>query len=143
MKTKNENKRTRKIYKDEKKGGIFGFLTTKKQNKLNYPNVSLNYNGKNILCDVCQNDSFYKMDTSVDRSKTATIILGDYGDIVSHPLKMYVCINCLNCKFVYTSTRWNDLQDKIMETVVAPVTTQPTQPQPQPQQPQEQPRTRL
>ena len=117
---KTENKRTRKIYRgDEKKGaGIFDIFTKNPQpNKLNYPNVSLNYNGKSVLCEVCQNNSFYKMNTSIDRSKTASIILSDLGgDVVSHPVKMYVCINCLNSKFVYTATSWNQLRDKIIET---------------------------
>jgi len=121
MKIKIENNKTRKIYNNRKKGsGPIDYLIGKKEpNKINYPNVSLKYNSKNILCEICKNNSFYKIDASVDRSKTATIFLGsDLGDVVSHPLKMYVCIKCLYCKFVYTSTYWNTLQDKIIETII-------------------------
>jgi len=115
---KNENKRTRKIYKKENGGGIFDIFRSKPKNAaMNYPLKYISYNDKKIQCDVCQENIFMIINASIDRSKTATIIFGnDLGDFVSHPVKMYVCNNCSNCKFVYTATDYNGITTRIIET---------------------------
>ena len=113
-------KKTKKI-SSKKKGGVFGLKLTKKK-KMRYPCFKIFYNKTEdkdktevqILCDVCHQGVFYGIDVSINRSKTS-VILFSYDNIVRHPLKMYTCLNCSNCKFVYQSTRYNKLDINIIE----------------------------
>lgn len=94
--------------------GIFN-----KTSSFNYPMFQLAYDNKIISCEICTNNKFHKIDTSVERSKTAVILsdifLGDDSNqIISHPLTMYKCSNCHNCKFFYAPTTWNGLKSPIL-----------------------------
>lgn len=95
-----------------------------KQKKLmNYNVVNIKYNENPILCDVCKEKEFYSMDMSIERSKTSTVAVNFLTDeqnnnLISHPVKSYVCTNCSNCRFVYASTFWNKVEKKIVETEV-------------------------
>ena len=124
-------KTTKKI--TSKKGGVFGLKLTQKK-RMRYPCFKIFYNKTEdkdktenkdnaenkdntevqILCDVCHQGVFYGIDVSINRSKTS-VILFSYDNIVRHPLKMYTCLNCSNCKFVYQSTRYNKLDINIIE----------------------------
>ena len=107
-------------------GGFFDFFSGPGQQAkeaangkklMSYPTASIAYNNNPILCDICKKDIFYVINTSVNRSKTATFFIGeDFQDVVSHPLKMYTCIECNNCKFVYQPTTWNGMKNPIVET---------------------------
>ena len=121
--TKNK---TRKIRKGLSGGGFFDFFSgpgnaakqaANGKKLMSYPTASISYNNSPIFCDICKKDIFYVINASVERSKTATLIVGEeFQDAVSHPVKMYTCIECNNCKFVYQSTMWNGLTNKIIET---------------------------
>ena len=134
-KEKMKKKRTTMKRKNDSGGGIFDFFKSNKNGngKMNYTLVSISYNGgKNIQCDVCQQIEFYKINVSIDRSKTADLasnfLLGsEFQDVVSHPVKMYVCTKCHNCKFVYSPTTWNGLKDTIIEQTSVGSVTNPLQ----------------
>jgi hypothetical protein len=137
-------KKTKKI-SSKKKGGVFGLKLTQKKRmrypcfKIFYNKTEDKDKTENkektedkdktenkektedkdktevqILCDVCHQGVFYGIDVSINRSKTS-VILFSYDNIVRHPLKMYTCLNCSNCKFVYQSTRYNKLDINIIE----------------------------
>lgn len=96
--------------------------TTPVQKKMKYPEVSISYKNNRILCDVCNKDKFYKIDMSIPRSKVATgfagIILGEgISDLIDHPVKCYLCTNCLHCRFVYANTTWNGTTQLIEESI--------------------------
>jgi hypothetical protein len=138
-----ENKKQKRVVQNKTKkmnGGIFGFFEGNKtedqkqsSKKMNYKIVSPAYNGKTMICEVCSQTSFYSIDVSVDRSKTATLgtefVFGDgASDFINHPLKMYTCIECNMCKFMYQSTTWNGITQKIVENeplVVKPPVVKP------------------
>lgn len=93
------------------------------QGKIKYPMMTLSYSGNSISCDVCKNNKYYKMDMSISRSKVASItsgivLINGVTDIISHPVKCYLCTTCLNCRFVYATTTWNKLKTVIEETKV-------------------------
>ena len=93
------------------------------QGKIKYPMMTLSYGGNSISCDVCKNNKYYKMDMSISRSKVASItsgiiLINGVTDIISHPVKCYLCTTCLNCRFVYATTTWNKLKTVIEETKV-------------------------
>jgi hypothetical protein len=93
------------------------------QGKIKYPMMTLSYGGNSISCDVCKNNKYYKMDMSISRSKVASItsgiiLINGVTDIISHPVKCYLCTTCLNCRFVYATTTWNKLKTVIQETKV-------------------------
>jgi len=118
-----------KTQKKRKNGGIFGFGSSSSSsssgNKLmKYPLVKISYLPNTyIQCEICKKSTFYSIDVSVPRSKTATFIFDDLSDIASHPLKMYTCTTCNNCKFMYQATSWNGITKRINERPV--VLTQP------------------
>lgn len=97
---------------------------------MNYPLCSLQFDGLNIPCSVCNSSNYYIINVSVDRSKTSTIatdiFLGtEANQFISHPYKSYVCHTCLNARFVYQPTYWNGLQQRIIEAPV--IENAPTQ----------------
>lgn len=106
-----------------KKGGFLGVFNKNQTKKMNYKIVSPEYTGKTMTCEICGKSSFYSIDISVDRSKTANLgteIIFGHGssEFINHPLKMYTCTECNMCKFMYQSTRWNGITQKIIENPV-------------------------
>jgi hypothetical protein len=130
MKYQKVNK-TKKNKKSLNGGGIFDIFTNKpkeaeqpkenvKENVKIGPKKTFTLNNQSIKCGECGETVFFKLDTSIDRSKTATIASNYLGmeklnQVVSHPLKMLVCCNCYSCKFIYQSTTWNQIVQKIAE----------------------------
>ena len=119
-----------------KKHGAGLFFSDPKPNSnvkavMNYPLCSLQLDGINIPCGVCNSSNYYIINVSVDRSKTASIatdiFLGsEANQFISHPYKSYVCHTCLHARFVYQPTYWNGLQQRIIEAPV--IEYAPTQP---------------
>ena len=160
MKYEKVNK-TRKNKKPINGGGFFDFLLgSKKKDQQQQPgNIvqkdvkigpkrTFRLNDQLIQCAECKETCFFKLDTSIDRSKTATIISDFVGadsmvQVASHPVKMLVCCNCYSCKFIYQSTTWNGIVQKIKEEpfVEAPPAAPAVPPpeQPQTQTPKEEP----
>ena len=94
---------------------------TKKIGGFSYPKIKLSLHGHKVPCSTCKSNEYYKIDTSVPRSKTAGIamnlIFGDEANpSLNHPLRCYVCTKCITCKFVYAPTKWNGLDVPIKET---------------------------
>ena len=132
--------RTRKQYKQ-------GTRTTKKKQQktteggasFNYPQLSLALNNKLVSCHTCGGTIYYKLNVSVERSKTATLatdwLFGDAGqdiiNAVSHPMRCYVCTQCITCKFLYAPTTWNQLTTPIQE-IQPQIPVPPPQPAPAP-----------
>ena len=101
----------------KQKGGGWGFESS--NNKImKYPLVNISYGTppSYISCDICKKFQFYSINISVPRSKISSILFDDISEFISHPLKMYTCVNCNNCKFIYQSTRWNGIANRINET---------------------------
>ena len=110
------NARTKKL----RGSGLFDFGNNQPNQKktMNYPNVSISYNNKVISCETCGTLVFYKIDISVNRSKTASLgadILFGSDNGLDHPLRMYTCIECNTCKTVYAPTMWNGLTASVIE----------------------------
>jgi hypothetical protein len=129
-----------KSMKNKKGGGFFDLFSSKKTtetapnstnnneantntNKNTDGLVKISYNGKSINCEICGENNYKEIFVSVNRSKTfdvATTILG-MGSATStagHPLTMYLCRNCNNCRFFYTKTSFNDYEKVITTTPI-------------------------
>lgn len=116
---KRKTVRTKKPKNKTVKGGVLGLFSSKPKSKyMKYPFVKLSYGQKEIKCDICEWSIFYKIRTSINRSKTAGFFLEDLEGIVNHPSDMYTCINCSHCKFFYEANTYNGLKQKITENVV-------------------------
>lgn len=116
---KRKTVRTKKPKNKTVKGGIFGLFSSKPKSKyMKYPFVKLSYGQKEIKCEICGWSIFYKIRTSINRSKEAGIFLEDLEGIVNHPTNMYTCLNCSNCKFFYEANTYNGIKQKVIEKVV-------------------------
>ena len=116
---KRKTVRTKKPKNKTVKGGIFELFSSKPKSKyMKYPFVKLSYGEKDIKCDICEWSIFYKIETSINRSKTAGIFLEDLEGVVNHPTYMYTCINCSHCKFFYKANTYNGIKQKITENMV-------------------------
>lgn len=99
-----------------KSGALFS--STSKGKYMNYPFVKLSYGQKEIKCDTCESSIFYKIRTSINRSKTASFFMEDLEGVVNHPTVMYTCVNCSQCKLFYEANSWYGLKQKIIEKPV-------------------------
>jgi hypothetical protein len=135
------NRKNVSLRKNQRGSGYLDFLFGKRasgpNSSFNYPRVNLKYNGNPIRCEVCSTDAFFKVDISVDRSKTATLLTDavldeQWNQVLSHPLRMYVCTQCLWCKQMYAPTSWNGLNQTIVETPVTELVANPMGPAPAP-----------
>ena len=99
------------------KSGAF-FSSTSKGKYMNYPFVKLSYSQKEVKCDTCGSSIFYKIRTSINRSKTASLFFEDLEGVINHPTVMYTCVNCSQCKLFYEANRYNGLEQKIIEKPV-------------------------
>jgi hypothetical protein len=81
----------------------------------NKTQIKIYYNDRPIVCETCQGDLFNEIDISVQRSKTMEFFIGAQNTLADHPLRMYRCIKCSQCKFYYTSTSYNSFPDVIVE----------------------------
>jgi hypothetical protein len=64
------------------------------------PTTQILYNSIPIKCEICQLTQFAIIDGSIERSKTFGFFLGD-NETTRHPVRLYRCINCNNCKVIY------------------------------------------
>jgi len=100
MKSTRKNKT---VKKQKKEGGalsdFFSWKTGIVQRK-STPGYNIIYASKNkiINCEVCGYDIFTHIDVSVSRSKVMNFITNDDGTLADHPLTLYRCKNCNNCK---------------------------------------------
>lgn len=83
----------------------------------------LSYKGKKINCEICGDNKYKEIFVSINRSKTfdvATTILGmgSASSTAGHPLTLYLCRNCNNCRFFYTKTPFNDYEKVITTTPI-------------------------
>jgi hypothetical protein len=131
------SKKYSKTMKDRKGGGMFDWFSSKK-NTETAPNstnnnetntntnkntdglVKISYNGKNINCEVCGENNYKEIFVSVNRSKTFDVVstlagLGSANSTAGHPLTMYLCRTCNNCRFFYTKSSFNDY-NKVITT---------------------------
>ena len=116
---KRKTMRTKKPKNKTVKGGFFGLFSSKTKSKyMKYPFVKLSYGEKDINCEICGWSIFYKIRTSINRTKTSGIFLEDLEAIANHPTNMYTCVNCSNCKFFYEANTYNGIKQKVIENVV-------------------------
>ena len=100
----------RKTRKNRKRtsGGASGFLGAL---GLNAPvfekkdGVSLSYNSKAITCDVCSNNNYLEIQSSINKSKVRGFVRDaifgeDSGEIDNTSITLYVCQTCGYCKIV-------------------------------------------
>lgn len=95
---------------DEMSGGILGDITSR-------PFRKIYYRKKPLTCRICENSFFFKIDSSLSRSVVSnffSVFAGVY-ELIKHPMKMFVCANCLTCKLVYPFTVWNRIKTQITE----------------------------
>ena len=94
----------------EMSGGILGDITSR-------PFSKIYYRKKTLTCRICENSFFFKIDSSLARSVVTnffSVFAGVY-ELIKHPMKMFVCANCLTCKLVYPFTVWNRIKTQITE----------------------------
>lgn len=137
MRTTRKNKT---IKKGRNKGGAlldyFRWKTGIVQRQ-DIPDYYILYNNNKINCEICGNNKFAHIDVSVNRSKVLNVVTGDDGTIMDHPLTVYRCKKCNNCKFIYRTFGSSDNERPIQEILVSDYKQQapPPQQQPQPQPP--------
>jgi len=96
------NKKQSKTRKQRKGGALwdyFGWKTAVFQSNKT-PGYNITFNGNKINCEICGKDVFTHIDVSVNRSKIGTMEAGDDATL-DHPLIMYRCKTCNNCKMIY------------------------------------------
>jgi len=105
-----------KSMKNKKGGGWF--FSNNKSNSLGGDNTTyeLVYNNNGKKCEICGNNDYEKIYVSINRSKTFDVLstlsgLGTANSTAGHPLTMYRCVTCNNCKFFYTKTPLNNVND--------------------------------
>lgn len=119
-------------------GGFWDFFKPKTalvqgQNTAGY---NISYNGSPIKCEICSNSEFAHIDASITRSKIFNVVNGEDNEgLDQHPLTIYRCKTCYNCKVIYRVFGIPDDQRPIKEVRIG---TQP--PPPPPQAPTEQPK---
>ena len=102
--------RNKKRHKELKFGGVLYDLSSK-------PLKHIFYKRQRLTCHNCENTFFFKINSSLARSTVSnffSIFAGIY-ELIKHPMKMYVCANCLTCKMIYPSTIWNRIGNVIWE----------------------------
>ena len=112
-----------------KKGGAWVW-SNNKSNSLGGDNTTyeLVYDNNNKKCEICGNNDYEKIYVSINRSKTfetvSTLIgFGSANSTAGHPLTMYRCVTCNNCKFFYTKTSLNNVNDVTVDRKIAPSNT--------------------
>lgn len=131
------SKKYSKTMKNKNGGGILDWFSSKKPtetapnstnnneantttNKNTDGLVKISYKNKPINCEVCQENKYKEIFVSVNRSKyfdvASTFLgLGNVNATAGHPLTMYLCRTCNNCRFFYTKSSLNDY-DKVITT---------------------------
>ena len=104
-----------------KKGGSW-FWSSNKSNSLGGDNSTyeLIYNNNGKKCEICGNNDYEKIYVSINRSKTFDTVstlfgLGSVNSTAGHPLTMYRCVKCNNCKFFYTKTPLNNVNNVVVD----------------------------
>ena len=136
------SKKYSKTMKYRKGGGVFDWISSKKTTETE-PNstnnneananantnkntdglVKISYNGKAINCEICGENNYKEIFVSVNRSKTFDVVatlagLGSANSTAGHPLTMYLCRTCNNCRFFYTKSSLNDYNKVITTTPI-------------------------
>jgi len=109
-----------KSMKNKKGGGWF--WSSNKSNSLGGDNTiyELVYDNNNKKCEICGNNKYEKIYVSISRSKTFDTVstffgLGSVNSTAGHPLTMYRCLICNNCKFFYTKTSLNNINNVVVD----------------------------
>jgi len=104
-----------------KKGGAW-FWSSNKSNSLGGDNTTyeLIYNNNGKKCEICGNNDYEKIYVSINRSKyfdvgTTLLGMGSLNSTAGHPLTMYRCVKCNNCKFFYTKTPLNNVNNVVLD----------------------------
>ena len=93
----NNNKKTRKLRKPITLNGGKTFSSDKP--------IKLNYNGKNILCDVCESNNYKETTGAFGKSKVRTgvnsVFFGEAAEILdTTSVIIYTCNTCGLCKII-------------------------------------------
>ena len=104
-----------------KKGGEWSG-SSNKSNSLGGDNTTyeLVYDNNNKKCEICGNNKYEKIYASINRSKKFDVIstvlgFGSANSTAGHPLTMYRCVICNNCKFFYTKTPFNNINNVVVD----------------------------
>ena len=128
-KQRQPSKKYGKTMKNKKGGGFFDFFSSNKTtsddntNKSTDGLVKISYNDKAINCEVCGKNNYKEIFVSVNRSKLFDVAstflgLGSANSTAGHPLTMYLCRTCNNCRFFYTKSSFNDYNKVITTTPI-------------------------
>lgn len=128
-KQRRPSKKYGKTMKNKKGGGMFDFFSSNKTTNTNTTDdnkntdglVKISYKDKAINCEVCGENNYKEIFVSVNRSKTFDVVstfagVGNINAGAGHPLTMYLCRTCNNCRFFYTKTSFNDYTKVITTT---------------------------
>lgn len=80
----------------------------------NTASTTIVYGDKTIKCEICGKDQFAHIDASIERSKTMTFFFNTDENSTGHPIKLYRCKECNNCKIIYNGLGVSGSQ-KILE----------------------------
>jgi len=113
-----------------KKGGEWSG-SSNKSNSLGGDNTTyeLVYDNNNKKCEICGNNDYEKIYVSINRSKyfdvgTTLLGMGSLNSTAGHPLTMYRCVKCNNCKFFYTKTQLNNVNNVVVDRKIEDTNSQ-------------------
>lgn len=68
----------------------------------NRTNLQFTFNNTELKCQLCNNNVFNEIKSSINRSKMMTFMAGNMTeDLISHPMVMLQCISCNHCLMIY------------------------------------------